>query len=175
MNNILEKINRLNQNDKLVIGILNAAEINLEDLQKEISKIYQDLFFDSCSLDRLKVYEKEAGIIPADLKLIDNRRAALMAKWRSDGKISNELLQAVADSWSKGKVVIDFIDGKIQVTYTDIFGVPDDKAGVEAALDEIKPAHIPIEFILKYLMLSDVEHMTLEELEKRKLTDFAFE
>ena len=64
---------------------------------------------------------------------------------------------------------------KIQITFSDEYGLPADRTGLEIALDDVKPAHLPIVYLVKYLMLSDVEAMTLATLETHKLSDFAFE
>lgn len=85
------------------------------------------------------------------------------------------MMQAVADSWKHGKVDVDFVGNKVQITFTDQFGLPADRDGLEKALDEVKPAHLPIIYYILYLMCSEVEAMTLSELETHALADFAFE
>lgn len=173
--NLKGRINKLNAADSLTQAILNAAGREMDIADQEIEQLGKDQFFDTCSIDRLLAYEKEAGITPLETQSEAGRRSAVEAKWKSSGKVDVAMLQAVANSWKNGKVDVDFVDNKIQITFSDEYGLPADRTGLEIALDDVKPAHLPIVYLVKYLMLSDVEAMTLATLETHKLSDFAFE
>ena len=60
------------------------------------------------SLDRvtwnLPVEERVAGIVPPAGATVEQRRAALRAKWRSSGKATLAQIQAVAESWESQRV-----------------------------------------------------------------------
>ena len=173
--NLKGRINKLNAADSLTQAILNAAGQEMDIADQEIEQLGKDQFFDTCSIDRLLAYEKEAGITPLETQSEAGRRSAVEAKWKSSGKVDVAMLQAVADSWKNGRVDVDFIDNKIQITFSDEYGLPADRKGLEIALDDVKPAHLPIIYLIRYLMLTDIEAMTLTELETHKLSDFAFE
>ena len=173
--NLKHRINKLNAVDPLTQAILNAAGQEMDIADQEIEQLGKDQFFDSCSMDRLLAYEKEAGITPLEGQTESGRRSSVEAKWKSSGKVDVAMLQAVADSWKNGRVDVDFLDNKIQITFSDEYGLPADRKGLEIALDDVKPAHLPIIYLIRYLMLTDIEAMTLTELETHKLSDFAFE
>lgn len=173
--NLKLRINKLNAVDALTQAILNAVGQDMDVTDEKIKQLGKDQFFDTCSIDRLLDYEKEAGITPLEGQTESGRRSAVEAKWKSSGKVDVAMLQAVADSWKNGKVDVDFVENKIQITFSDEYGLPADRAGLEIALDDVKPAHLPVIYLVKYLMLSDVEAMTLTELETHNLSDFAFE
>lgn len=173
--NLKRRINKLNAVDSLTQAILNAAGREMDIADREIEQLGKDQFFDTCSIDRLLAYEKEAGITPLEGQTESGRRSSVEAKWKSSGKVDVAMLQAVADSWKNGRVDVDFIDNKIQITFSDEYGLPADRKGLEIALDDVKPAHLPIIYLIRYLMLTDIEAMTLTELETHKLSDFAFE
>lgn len=172
---LLRRMNKLNAVDPMVQNVMNAiaAEMKLSDAQ--VQQLIADMFFDTCSEAMLEFYEREAAVTSMAGQSPDGRRASVEAKWKSSGKIDIEMLQAVADSWKNGKVDVDFVDNKIQITFVDQFGLPTDRAGLELALDEVKPAHLPIIYFVRYLMVADVEAMTLAELQGHTLSDFAFE
>lgn len=170
-----QRINKLNISDPMVRNVLEAIGAEMDVYDGEIVQNEKDLFFDLCGLEMLKVYEHEAGITPLQSQDESARRSAVEAKWKSGGKVDIEMLQAVANSWKNGKVDVDFVNNKIQITFIDQFGLPADRAGLEIALDEVKPAHLPIAYLIKYLMIADVEAMNLIGLETHRLKDFAFE
>lgn len=173
--NLKHRINKLNAQDQMVRNVFEAVgqEMNLQD--QDIDQLIADLFFDTCSMEQLEKYEKEAGITPLQTQDEDGRRSAVEAKWKSSGKVDVAMLQAVANSWRHGKVDVDFVNNKIQIAFVDQFGLPADRDGLELALDDVKPAHLPIVYLVKYLMVADVEKMTLTEMESHMLSDFAFE
>ncbi|MGN1414062.1 MAG: putative phage tail protein [Anaerovoracaceae bacterium] len=173
--NLKRRVNKLNVRDPMVQNVLEAIgqEMDLQD--QSMMQTIEDLFFDTCSMEQLKAYEKEADITPLTAQDVDGRRSTVEGKWKSSGKVDVAMLQAVANSWKNGKVDVDFADNKIQITFVDQFGLPDDRAGLEIALDDVKPAHLPIIYLVRYLMVADMEEMTLTEMESHMLSDFAFE
>ena len=72
-------------------------------------------------------------------------------------------MQMVADSWQYGKTTVDYENSKLIVTFIDK-GVPTDIEGLKAALEETKPAHIPIEYIFTYNTWADLKLKTWGEL-----------
>ncbi len=172
---LLRRMNKLNAVDPMVRNIMEAIAADMELSDAQIGQLIADMFFDTCSEAMLEFYEAEATVAPMAGQSLDGRRASVEAKWKSSGKIDIEMLQAVANSWKNGKVDVDFINNKIQITFVDQFGLPEDRAGLELALDEVKPAHLPIIYFVRYLMVADVEAMTLTELQGHTLSDFAFE
>ncbi len=172
---LLARINALNAKDVFVRDVLCAIGKTMGETDQKIMQTAADNFFDTCSEERLEAYEKEVLITPFSTQSIEDRRSALSAKWKSDGKVDVALLQAVANSWKYGGVSVDFVGNKIQITFTDTLGMPSDTAGLELALDEVKPAHLPIVFLTTYLYVRDVREMTVAELQQQTIATFAFE
>lgn len=152
-----QKINKINLTCAMVINVLDAFGLELDQLDADREQINDDMFFDTCSEEMLKFYEEEAGIISYQSD-IDDRRYSLIAKWRASGHTSVETLQNIADSWKYGKTEIDFQGGKIVVIFTDK-GIPNDLEGLKAALEDAKPAHLPIEYVFIYNTWNDVKNM----------------
>ncbi len=172
---LLRRMNKLNAVDPMVRNVMETIATEMELSDAQVRQLLDDMFFDTCSEAMLDFYEREAAVTPMAGQDVAGRRASVEAKWKSSGRVDIEMLQAVADSWKNGKVDVDFVDNKIQITFVDQFGLPADRAGIELALDEVKPAHLPIVYFVRYLMLADVEAMTLTKLQSHALSDFAFE
>lgn len=99
------------------------------------------------SLDRvtwnLPVEERVAGIVPPAGATVEQRRAALRAKWRSCGKATLAQIQAVAESWESQRVETSFLAGVIGI---DIINLRQGTvAEIREAVEKIKPAHLPLE------------------------------
>ena len=97
-----------------------------------------------------------------------------MAKWRSTGKCDLAMIQAVAGAWRNGEVAVDFVDCAIKLTFNGAYGVPDDLATLISAIGEIKPAHLAMSYVFKFLLIKEIHNvMTLTTLETHQLKEFA--
>ena len=84
-------------------------------------------------------------------------------------------MQAVCDAWKNGEVVVSFPDGSIRLQFVGAFGVPSDLNALMTAVRLVIPAHLAVEYILKYLLIRDIhEVMTIGTLETQQLSNFAF-
>lgn len=155
---IIEKMNKLNQRDPMVQNWMAAIQPNLNEQHDATVQLSKDILIDECSEEVLALYEKEAGVIPSSTSLPD-RRSAVMAKWISDGVPSLKMIQKVADSWSFGKTECSYSDLVISVEFTDK-GIPTGINDLMKAIEDVKPAHIAVNYIYKYNTWNDVNTMT---------------
>lgn len=170
---ILAQLNKLHRTDPWVNEIFAAAGMTLDTVANLILDLYNSNWFDLLSEQWTLLYEKKMGITPSAEQTMADRRSTIQAKWKSGGKADLELIQAVCDSWMNGEVSAAFTDGTIQLTFNSIFGVPSDLQTLLSAVDDVKPAHLAVAYVLKYLLISDVQAMTLSEMEASPLSDFA--
>lgn len=122
----------------------------------------------------LETEERIAGIVPPAGATEEDRRSALKAKWRSGGKVTIQQIQAVADAWRNGEVEVSFPSGRIHVQFVGSFGVPTNMDGLKQAIALVIPAHLPVDYILKYLLIRDIHGVkTLSEMDALTLDKFA--
>lgn len=166
---MLSRMNKLNALDPMVQNVSKAIQDSNDEQRKEIAKAMTNLFFDTCTAEMVERYETECGIEKKPDEL-DDRRAAIMAKWRSSTNCSVASLQQIAESWALGEADIDYIDSAIRVTFSDK-GVPADLDGLKDMLEEAKPAHIPIEYIINYYTWKDIKTSTWASLKAKTWAD----
>nr|WP_243152601.1 DUF2313 domain-containing protein [Clostridium sporogenes] len=104
----------------------------------------------------------------------DEKNSIIAARWKSEGKADLNLLQAICNSWHNGNVEVKFVNGKIQLKFNGIYGIPTDLDSLKKQIDLSKPSHLAIDYLFAYLLLKDVEAMTLTTLENTTLSNFAF-
>ena len=122
----------------------------------------------------LEIEERAAGITPPLGATLESRRSVLAARYRSSGKVTIEQIQAVADAWRNGEVEVSFPDGRIHVQFIGSFGVPEDLEGLKEAISRVIPAHLPVDYLLRYLLIRDIHQVkTLTEMEALRLDQFA--
>lgn len=107
-------------------------------------------------------------------RTLESRRSVLAARYRSSGKVSIETIQAVADAWRNGEVDVDFAGGRIQVTFVGDYGVPEDLQALQEAIGRTIPAHLPIDYFFRYLLIREIHQVkTLTQMQQLTLKQFA--
>ena len=81
----------------------------------------------------------------------------------------------MCNAWKRGEVEADFISGKLKLKFVGEYGIPDDVDSLISAVDEVKPAHIPLLLLYKYLLIRDIHEVkTIEQMEQLTINMFAF-
>ena len=168
---ILNMLPRLYRKDKWLNDLFNAVGLSVDRLEQDTENALNELFGDTATY-ALPMYEREL-LLNGEGKTLEDRRAAVIAGWQRGGKVDIYQIQAAANAWRNGETVVDFKNGKIVVTFVGAFGVPDDMQGLMDAIGIIKPAHLIVEYIFRYLLIKDIhEVMTLSEMENTQLNKF---
>jgi len=171
--NMLRSLPVAYRTDKWVCDLLAAIQ-SLDDTQREqMLDITQQLFPGSMTW-ALAIEERDAGL--ASTGTLEERRTALIARWRAAGKCDVELIQRVCDSWKNGEISVGFAEGVIVLTFVGAYGVPEAAAlaALQDAIEHTIPCHLETEYLYRYLLVREVDGMTLDELQGHTMHDFAF-
>ena len=86
------------------------------------------------------------------------------------GKVSGSMLKNVAQAYESGgiDVSVDSSEYRILIRFIDTWGLPSNLDDLKAAIEDIKPAHMTVEYRLRYLTIAEVESMTLSEMEQTR-------
>ncbi len=158
--------------DPWIVALTDAMEAQLNSQGAETAGLPAEMSLDTVTWN-LPVEERLTAITPAAGASLDSRRSVLKAKWRSGGTVGIEQIQAVADAWKNGAVAVGFSGGSVTVTFNGEYGVPADLNGLKGAIAMVIPAHLAVEYFFRYLLISDVQAMTLADVEAVPLNNFA--
>ena len=162
--------------DSWVIALLGAVQSEDDRQRQEALEAARQLFLDSLTF-LLPVEERIAGLSPGQGDTQEARRSALQAKWRSaTGKCDIDLIQRVCDAWAYGEVEVGYQPGEILLRFIGQYGVPAAQAlaALQAAVLEVIPAHLAVQYFYRYLLVREVHGMKIGELQAHKMHDFAF-
>ena len=162
--------------DAWVIALLGAIADADNAQRADADETTQQMFLDSMTW-ALAVEERIAGITSAAGATAEERRSVLQAKWRSATGVCNvDMIQRVCDSWKNGEVDVDFVDGEIVLQFIGSYGVPDADAlaALKAAVQEVIPAHLAVQYLYRYLLVREVAAMTVAGLQTHTIDEFAF-
>lgn len=159
--------------DKWVRDLLAAIQ-SLDDTQRAAmldaaAQLYPD------SMTWLLETEERAANLPS-IGTLEERRTALIARWRGSGKCDIALIQRVCDSWKNGVISVGFAEGVIVLTFVGAYGIPApaELAALQEAVDRTIPCHLAVSYLYRYLLVREVDGMTLDELQGHTMHDFAF-
>ena len=172
--NMLRSLPVAYRTDKWVCDLLAAIQ-SLDDTQREqMLDITQQLFPDSMTW--LLETEERAANLPS-IGTLEERRTALIARWRGAGKCDVERIQSVCDSWRNGEISVGFAKGVILLTFVGAYGIPApaELAALQEAVDRTIPCHLAVQFLWRWLLVREVSAMTIDELQMHRIGDFAFE
>ena len=171
---MLDNLPRQYRGDPTVKTLADAICGVLAALETEAASVPPQISLDAVTWN-LETEERLVGITPAPGATPEERRTALKSKWRSGGKLTIEQVQAVCDAWKNGEVVVSFTGGKIRLQFVGAYGVPVDLDALKASVRLVIPAHLAMEYVIKYLLIRDIhEVMTISTLETQPLGNFAF-
>ena len=169
---IIAKVHKLLRADKFANDVFTAAGTSLDkvvDLLKDLEDNF--VLFDKATWG-LVYHEKELGILTDLAKTYEARRASISAKIRGSGKLDLELINNVCDSWKRADVIVAFANGIIIIKFVDTGGVPENVEDLKAQLEDIKPAHLPIDWQYSYWVAGvfDEWNLTAAEFDAANLT-----
>ena len=156
---------------KVFKEIFNAEELQLDKFSVDLVDLRKQMDVSTATW-ALDIYEKELNIKTDKSKPLEERRSVIKSKERGTGKVDAALIKIVADAFTNGGVDVHF-DGKINIKFNSLLGIPSNIQDLENALDDIKPAHLRILYAFAYLFIADVEAMTIAQLEATTLDKFA--
>lgn len=170
---MVDNLPTLYRKDPWILALAATLEETMGRQSAGIAGLGTQMSLDTVSWN-LVVEERVAGIVPPPGATIDSRREALKAQWRSGGKVDRDQVQRVADAWRNGAVEVTFAQGRIVVQFVGPYGVPEDLSVLQDAVARVIPAHLPVDYRFRYLLIRDIHQVkTLVEMGQIPLNQFA--
>ena len=130
--------------DPWILALAAALQAKLDRQGEETASLAVQMSLDTVTWN-IAVEERLAGITPPAGATLEQRRAALKAKWRSSGKATLAQIKAVAESWTSQEVRASFLEGVIGL---DIINLEEGEVeDIRDAVEVIKPAHLPLKIV----------------------------
>lgn len=155
-------------------AIADAFDLEMVDLQENLSLLPNDASIVTCSESRLTEWEQILGIIPQD-RDTTQRRMMILAMLRGSGKLNEDKIKTIVRTFTGGGCIVSFENSTIIVEvappeWGEIFLFPD----VEKALKPLIPAHLQLSVERYYNTWEDRknQHTTWNDL-KNSYTDWA--
>lgn len=145
------------RNSKVMNDLIHSIENEFERLKQE-TILTENQFFVILSDRDIKNHEEDVGLVPDASADIETRRGRVLSKLRGTGTVTKTMMKNVAASFVNGDIEIIEHPSEycFAVKFTSKTGVPYNIADIQAMIEEIKPAHLAVEYIFTYRLWQDI-------------------
>lgn len=152
-----EKLPSYYRKSKVMNEILSSIEAEFDRLKAE-TVLTENQFFVILSDRDIKHHEEDVGLMPDTSADIDTRRGRVLSKLRGAGTVTKTMMKNVASSFINGDIEIIEYSSQycFAVKFTSKTGVPYNLSDIQEMMEEIKPAHLAVEYIFTYRLWQDV-------------------
>lgn len=137
--------------------LMDSLESEYKLLKQEV-QLTENQFFVLLADKNLSDHEKDAGITPDRSADLETRRGRVLSKLRGTGTVTKTMMKNVAASFVNGEIEITEYAPQylFSVKFKSKRGVPCNLSDIQAAIEDIKPAHLAVEYIFTYRLWEDV-------------------
>ncbi len=156
MSNLVFRLPRYYQDSPQVSELERVLGEQAEALRVSESDTLAQLWIDTATWG-LDLWEQWAGLPVDRTRPYSYRRSRIKAKLRGQGATTAEMLRSVVASFgfepSQISVIEHPAEYQFEIVLSDLASVPSDVGGIEAAVNEIKPAHLDYWFTYELAQL----------------------
>lgn len=154
--------------------LLQASGEQFDQLKLDLADQFAQRFVSTATWD-LDAWEEELGITSTAGQPVEQRRSVIRSKMRGFGKFSGALLKSVAEAYDNGEIEVSFdaASSTFTVRFVSTLGIPPNINNLMAAIAEIVPAHLLVNYTYRYLSIGEVNNMGWLEMNDHNLGDFA--
>ncbi|BBI31461.1 YmfQ family protein [Cohnella abietis] len=136
---------------RIMSSNIDAQGAELDKLWHALNEVLEQNFIFTATWG-LDLWEVELGIATDYSKPTDQRRSVILSKIRGIGSVTINLIKSVAESYDGGTVDVTVQNGAYTfiVKFVDTLGIPPNLDDLKQAIEEIKPAHLAVEYAFTY-------------------------
>ena len=137
--------------------IVDSIEAEFSRLKNE-TNLTENQFFVLLSERDISKHERDVGLSPDTEADIDTRRSRVLAKLRGTGTVTKTMMKNVAKSFVNGEIEIIEYPSQYAfvVKFTSRTGIPYNLEDIQAMIEELKPAHLAVDYIFTYRLWQDI-------------------
>lgn len=139
-------------------NILDRDAEEIAKINAGINEVLAQFFIETATWG-LARWERIFGITPDTTKTFAQRREILLGRLRGVGAVTAELIDNVASAYANGDVEVAnrAADYTIVITFVSQYGVPAQINELKAAVRDITPAHMAIEYVFRFYTYAELK------------------
>ena len=156
---------------KVMNQLMDSLELEYERLKQEV-ELTENQFFVLLADKNISNHEVDVGITPDPSADLETKRGRVLSKLRGTGTVTKTMMKNVAASFVNGEIeIIEYASEYLfAVKFMSKQGVPYNLADIQKVIEDIKPAHLVVEYIFTYRLWQDVLNTLSDWSETRSYT-----
>lgn len=156
---------------KVMNQLMDSLESEYERIKQEV-RLTENQFFVLLADKNISKHEADVGIVPNPSADLETRRGRILSKLRGTGTVTKTMMKNVAASFVNGEIeIIEYASEYVfAVKFMSKQGVPYNLADIQKVIEDIKPAHLAVEYIFTYRLWQDVLNTLSDWSETRSYT-----
>lgn len=144
------------KNSEVMANINNANAIELELLNLSIKDTSNQMLINTATTS-LSRWEKVLGLDNANNYNTDYRRTRILSKLKGQGTFTINFLKNIASSFENSDVEVleDNANYTFSIKFIGTKGVPPNLDDLKVIIEELKPAHLGVNYIFTWLTWSE--------------------
>jgi hypothetical protein len=151
--------------------LIDSLESEYEKLKQEV-QLTENQFFVLLADKNISNHETDVGIVPNPSEDLETRRGRILSKLRGTGTVTKTMMKNVAASFVNGEIeIVEYASEYLfAVKFMSKQGIPYNLADIQKVIEDIKPAHLAVEYIFTYRLWQDVLNTLADWNETRSYT-----
>lgn len=142
----------------IATNILDREAEEFAKLNADIYDVLAQMYIETATWG-LTRWESIFGLVTDTTKSYEHRREILLSRLRGVGAVSAELIESVAGAYANGDVDVtaDVPAYTITITFVSNYGVPAQITELMAAIRDVTPAHLAINYVFKFYTYAELK------------------
>lgn len=142
----------------VAMNVIDRESTEILAFNSAIQDVLAQFFIDTATWG-IANWERICGVVTDDLKPIEQRRSVIKSKLRGVGTVTAAMIKNVAEAYDNGEVTVteDNATYTVNIAFISNHGIPENLTDIQAALREIIPAHLAINFLFTYMTWSTLD------------------
>jgi hypothetical protein len=142
-------------------AVIDAQGAEFDTLRTNIEDILKQFYVETATEWGLDLWEQMLDLKSYAGKPLDQRRSRIISKLRGMGTVTISLIKNVAESYVNGTVEVaeNTSEYGFTIKFIDTRGVPPNLDDLKNAIEEIKPAHLAVEYKFRYLIWDELDNI----------------
>lgn len=146
------------RSDRTFLALLQAEGGEFDQIRASMNDILAQFYVETATDWGLDLWEQMLGLTSYAGKPLDQRRSRIISKLRGMGTVTVHLIKNVAESYVYGTVEVTEHPELYSFTikFVDPIGIPPNLDDLKEAIEEIKPAHLAVEYQFTYTVWGEL-------------------
>lgn len=142
---------------QVFVSLIDAEGDEFDQYRTSVEDLLKQFYVETATWG-LDLWEQMLGLSSYAGKPDDQRRSRIISKLRGMGTVTVSLIKNVAESYVYGTVEVteNHAAYSFTVKFVDPRGIPPNLDDLQTAIEEIKPAHLAVEYQFSYTVWGEL-------------------